>query len=555
METTHRATPTGLREWCAVAALYTGVTLLFWWPILGRLRRQFIGDGYDTFQFVWNAWWMGRSVSSGSNPFYCDIQFAPEGVPLVLHTLAPLPSLLIAGLTGIAGEPLGFNLGLLVLCVGAGLGAFALTRYLTGDSWAAAVGGLVFMLSPFVTSKLLGHVNLLAAGLLPVYVLFLMRALETRSRGARVWLTIVFVLLVFSNVHMTIFAGNVTLWYWVYRGVRSQRWRGTIGEFWWALRPSLLLTVLWGGVVGYYAMRYGLGADQFRAPDWCAELLSFATPAFPTSVWGTELLPDGGFWPRMFNLEIAVYLGWLVLPVAIVGWRLGWREPRLRFLAIVFICALVLALGHKLQWQREIVTIGDMPVRLPLNVYRYVPILGAVGQSGRYMVMGYMAMAVGVGVAVAGLRRRWSARAAVPAIVIISIAILVDYAYRPPTVPPPDIVIPPGPGLVMDPRIGNAQSLYRQVHHGRPLVGGYVARVPRTLRAYYRDWPALGWFFTRPERRGAPPAADDVREALRARNIAYVIVSPGTPDAALLEQAGCAPIKVDGPDTIYRVPG
>ena len=75
---------------------YLIVTLFFFAPVLSQLNTHLIGDGGDCFEFYWNAWWIDRSLLHGHNPYWCDLQFAPWGVPLVLHTLSLIPSMCMA---------------------------------------------------------------------------------------------------------------------------------------------------------------------------------------------------------------------------------------------------------------------------------------------------------------------------------------------------------------------------------------------------------------------------------------------------------------------------
>ena len=54
-------------------------------------------------------------------------------------------------------------------------------------------------------------------------------------------------------------------------------------------------------------------------------------------------------------------------------------------------------------------------------------------------------------------------------------------------VPLPGSPIPPGAGLVLDPRLANARALFQQTLHGRPLMGGYIARIPRRIVRAFED--------------------------------------------------------------------
>lgn len=529
----------------ALAGLgYAAITAGLVWPVWGELSTRLLGDGGDNFQFVWNAWWMRRAVERGENPFFCGMQFAPYGVPLVLHTLAPVPSLIIGMLSRVVPMAAAYNLVLLGFYPLAGLCLMRLASAIVRDRFAAFVSGLVFMLSPFMTSKSVGHLNLLGTALLPVFALLLWRTLEAPAARRRWGLAALCVVIWFTNVHSAIFAANLAAWLLVMRGLGSRDWKGEARRFAAALRPVLAVCAGLAVFVGYYAVRYGIDPQPFRALAWCPEPLNFALPLHPTSVWGDACAARFGIPWEMRLVELSVYLGWLVLPMALAGLWLLRRERFGRWMMVVFAVALLLAPGHKLQWDREIVKVAGMTVYLPMGLYRYVPVLGAVGQSGRYLVLGYMAMGVGVAALAAWMRRRWGRRGGLAAGVVLAGLIGADFAWRPVMVDLPRVAIPPGEGRVMDPRLGNPVSLYAQTVHGRELVGGYVARIPERLRRAYAELDGIGWFFERRERRGEPPSAEAIRRGLRALDIRYVCVDAG--DADVLEAAGLGVVWRDG---------
>lgn len=522
----------------AAAIAYALIIGVCFAPALPTFSTRMIGDGGDNLQFAWNAWWTANAVTHGRNPYFCHLQFAPYGVPLVLHTLAPIPSLVIGLLTHGVGLIAAYNTVVLALFVLAGVGAFALARGLTHDSLGAFVGGAAFMLCPYMASKSLGHLNLLCAGLLPIYTFCLLRAIHDDARRWRWAILAVFVVMLFSNIHTTLFAANVTAWYFVYRGVRTRAWRDEFRRFRRALRPVAGVCAAWGAVIVYYAIRYGVAPDRFGNVAWCPEPRSFVLPLHRNSVWHDHVAPAGGLGWDLGSVELAVYVGWFVLPMAIAGLWMHRRDARVRLMAWLFVGALLLAPGQKLQWDRQIVHVAGATVYLPMGLYRYVPILGAVGQSGRYMVIAYMAMSVGVAAMLARIREPRSRPAFAAAAGLALALIATDYAFRPIATAPPACPIPPGAGRVLDPRIGNARSLYWQTIHRRPLVGGYVARVPDRIRDDYRAMPGLGWFFQKPERRGTPPAPDDVLAALRRLDVRYVTVDADGPEQALIRRCG-----------------
>lgn len=518
-----------------------------------RLGSEFIGDGGDNWQFLWNAWWLKRCMLEGINPYYCTHQFAPAGAPLTMHNLVIVPTLVMMGLEAILGMPLAYNLVVLAFFPVAGVCAFALARYVTGEQIGALVGGALFMLCPYLTSKTLGHLNLLSAAFLPLYVLCLLKALDAPSRAGRIRLTLVFLLIVFSNEHTLVFAATVTAALWLFRCWKDGQWRAETRSFWQALKPALFFSLAWGAFLGYYAIRHGAIPYRAKALVYCPEPLNFILPLMPTSIWYERVALPGDWGRRLSLVELAVYLGWLVLPLAVAGYCCLQSCRMMKFMGLLFVGALAVALGPKLQWHREVVHVLGMPVYLPMGLFRYVPVLGSVGQSGRYLIIGYMAMSVAVAGLVCGVRGRWGKAAAAIAAVLALAMIGADYGYRLVLVPVPHCPIPPGQGCVMEVRENRPLGLYLQTIHERPLVGGYLARWPVGVLERYDAVPGVGWFFTPPKRRGPAPSSAELREGLRALNVEYVCADRAGPERQVLHNAGLELFHEDALGVTFRV--
>jgi len=535
---------------------YAAVILAYFLPVMHRLASDYIGDGGDNWQFAWNAWWTGTSLCAGRNPFYCDMQFAPTGVPLVLHTLAPIPSLAVYLLSLALPTALAYNLVVITLYPLAGLTAFALARRCTGHTLAAFVGGLAFMLCPFLVSKSLGHFNLQAAALLPLFVLTLLNGLDLPrpTRRQRAAITAVFLLILFSNVHTLIFAANITVWLWLYRGLKSRNLRNQSRQFWRLLRPVAAISILWATFVLYYMIAYDLDPRPYRNPVFSPEPLNYILPLHGNSWWHNIARPEGQLGEVLSGIELAVYLGWLVFPLAIVGTIVGRKShPWLTPIAAISITALALSIGVKLQWHREIVTLFGHPIYMPMGLYRRIPILGSIGQAGRYLVITYMGMAVGIAALLAWIAARRGRTAGTIAALFVGIAICLDYGFRPLMIAPPKCPIPPGDGRVMDPRIGNPRSIYWQTFHGRPLVGGYIARVPGWIIDDYRNLEGIGIFFRNQPERAESIDAVAIRAGLDARHIEYITVATNSENARVLARVGLPVIHQTPWDTTFHV--
>ena len=523
------------REWLALLG-YIALAGAFLLPSGPQLCHDLLGQhGGDNLESLWNAWWLSQSLWQLENPWWTDLVFAPTGTPLVWHSLAILPSTAVALLASFLPVSLAYNAVLAAALPIAGLGAFRLCRHLTSDAAASFAGGVAFMLCPFVVSKTLGHLDLAYAGLLPFFYLALLRCVSEPSRRSG-WLAAASLLLLFAaSPNAAIFAANLTFflfcWY-----LRRESWASATRRFARAFAPTLLVALPYLALIFYYAIAYGDPPRTQRDLDYNPELISYLLPFTPTSLYSD--------WPQRLGLagldgiEPAVYLGVGVLPLAIAGLTLRRREALVPHLALVGAIFLVFSLGPKLLWQREVVEVFGHSAYLPFGLWRWVPVLGAIGQAGRYGVIVYLVMAVGVAHAVAWGRlrygRRWGLAAAGIAVAIVA----TDFAFRPTfsELPEPVQLSPTAPDRhrVLDPRLGSSETMYQQTLHGRPLVGGYISRPRRTLVEAYAHDPVLGWLFgVEPE-----PQPEVLIDRLRTLAVGDILLDRGDPRAAALERAG-----------------
>ena len=180
--------PRRARQFAYVAAAYAALTLVLTYPAVAHLGDRMIGDGGDGLQFAWNLWWMKRAlVDLHTTPFVTDAIFHPQGVSLWLHTLTPLNGVLSLPLQAILPLSVVYNLLILASFVGAGLGAFFLALEETDSIPSAFVGGIVFSFCSYHFAHARGHLNLASCQWLPLFALFVIRAVRCGTWASGAW--------------------------------------------------------------------------------------------------------------------------------------------------------------------------------------------------------------------------------------------------------------------------------------------------------------------------------------------------------------------------------
>ncbi|HUZ53981.1 MAG TPA: hypothetical protein VMU94_15835 [Streptosporangiaceae bacterium] len=157
---------------------YIGAGIAVTWPHASYLAGRMAATR-DAGCYVWDFWWMARSVEHLSSPWSTSYLAAPVGTQLGFHTLMPLAGVVMLPVTTMFGPTASFNLLSIAL---PGMQSYAMYRvarlWLPSQIAAIAAGGF-FGYSVIVDYWAWVHVNL-AAG-----ALFVPLALEAAARLRR----------------------------------------------------------------------------------------------------------------------------------------------------------------------------------------------------------------------------------------------------------------------------------------------------------------------------------------------------------------------------------
>ena len=163
--------------WALALLAYFSVAVGMTWPLAARSGTHLVGESWDTLVHYWNGWWAEQALATGQSPFHTMYLFYPAGISLVYHNFAWLSIAEWLILKPLVGGLAAYNLSLLVNLALCGLAAFLLVRDVTGDSVAAFLAGLIYECWPFRLSQL-GHPNMISTQWIPIYILFIARAVR-----------------------------------------------------------------------------------------------------------------------------------------------------------------------------------------------------------------------------------------------------------------------------------------------------------------------------------------------------------------------------------------
>jgi hypothetical protein len=631
------------------AAVSTVSVALLLRGIWSQFDAAIVGAPGDNLAFVWNTWWAAHREGSIHGLFTTRWLFAPFGVNLVLHTHTLLPSVIAAAVpTGLLAQT---NIVVVAHLLLNALCAYALVWQVTRNWTSAMIAALAFAWSPYVGAHLLGHYNLIAGWVLPLFALVLLLALDGNVAWA-VPVGLVVAASAYVDYYHFVYSvclGAVIVTHrsvaLVWTSSKSPRWTSRLIRVCAAmllLDVALIATIAATGgsaiPVGKFLIS-ARGVENPMAVAGCLVMLIAAAIVVPRLrgrvEWvrltadvrrlaiaaiaaGVGLLPlaiatvalwrNGGYVTQSYFWRSAppgidvgtLLLGnphgalWSQLTPAVYGAlgidpieRTAWLAPALVVLSGVAICRWhddarvrlwsvvagvfgLWALGPSLQAFGR-----NLHVFLPAVLLRYVPLVSNARMPGRAMVLVYLAGAVlaGIGLELLIARKRTALAWA------LALLLVLDYLPRAPVVYQPDrpslydiLAARTTEGAVCELPMGlrdgfgetgrmDMRTMWYQTIHGRPMTGGFVARLdPRVKVAYERD-PVLGPLLRLSG--GMPlalqntvtPSAAGV--SLRAQGIRFLILNRATAPSDLIRYVETGlPLRMLGREserTLYEV--
>jgi hypothetical protein len=366
-----------------VLGLYTLLSLVLTWPLVGRLTTHVPGIAqwaFDESTFIWNIWYFKQAVIDRlASPLHTELIWYPLGIDLVLYTYNFYHALVAQPLALATNLPVANNLTLLSSTILSGYGTFLLVCYLLsrdqrsrgqlqspnhpGPQWreapalqsptlAALIAGLVYAFASNRTIyAALGHYDMVTTQWIPFYALMVLRSLDlsftpARRRKAALLAGLFFALTGLAEMISALFLAIFTLiavLIWIIersaQNVARSTEKPTESSLITAYRPlvtALALTgmvafLLWSPVL-IPILRQFL-TDDFSLKGWgeaiplSTDLLGWFTPTVLHPLWGGDLVAE---LRRVQERALAetgtgfrdvntVFLGWVCLVLALVA--------------------------------------------------------------------------------------------------------------------------------------------------------------------------------------------------------------------------------------------
>jgi len=466
---------------------YLLLGVLFTWPLAVHLHDSVIQKGdlpVDAAQGVWNLWWTRSALLAGENPFVTRMLFHPATLNLVYQTLSLPNALLTLPVLLAVGPVAAFNTVVLLSFGLGGYWAYRLARALTLDRFAALVAGFVFVFTPYHVQRVWsGPMELIATHWLALYAVLLARALARRTPASVGGAALALVATTLASQYYGLYAAVYTAFHVTLAALlapRAARWStflsgAAIGALWVAL---LLPLLLWAGGLGVAVLEDWYARQVYHS----VALVDLLSPNVRHPLWGSAAEAWLGR-RHPFGPEAGAGLG---LGVAILAGVALWRRWRRAWpWALLALLMLLLAMGPQLR-----ATAAESAVPGP---FLLLDLFGPFRNSSRpaiFIALMLIPVAALVAEGMAALRVPAPERAGnggFPWAPFLAALVLIESLVAPwPLMrlraAPESLALnaDPLPGAVLDlpPRLNDSVGLLNQICHGRPIMGGYLARIP-----------------------------------------------------------------------------
>ncbi len=561
------------RAWMTVIVLggYAILTVVMTWPLALHFADT-LPDGSDGWQEMWGLWWFKKAlVDLHTTPFYTNYLYYPNGIRLYFHPLQPFNGLISIPFQVLgAGLPAVYNILILLSFVLAGYGMYLLVRHLTGAGAPAFIAGCVYAFCPYHFAHMLGQLNLASLQWMPFYLFALFKAWggpgpfpavdnsrgERRQLGCALLAGLLLVVNAYTEWLYAALMGLFTLWFFAWQ-LTFGRAKGSGADptktRYAGWRPGAVELAVQGGVcivllapVLIPMIRETQTATYMRPSAYEVELFSadltdIAVPNLLVPLWNTLLSPIlTAHYMSHYPSERLVFVGYIVLLLVVVGiWRLR-RLPGVLFWGWTALGAWVLSLGPVLHvWGSS--DLFGVRIPLPYAWFQGLPGMSILRTPGRISVLIILALAVLVGYSLSTLFNRQSSESSperqksLTGLKYAAIGALILLEF----IPVPFPLMPQNYEIELYHRIAHETGNFAvlelpirpiaifmayQTIHRRPMIGGYVSRLPPD--SYIEHSPLLTYLL--PSTGADDPVSSEASstglDELRRIGVRYVIV-------------------------------
>jgi hypothetical protein len=477
-----------------ILLLYTILSVLFTYPVVFSINK--IPGGGDVFWFLWDFWSFKKAVLNLSNPYYTTDIFHPTGVSLAFSDVSPFNAIISIPLQHLFGLTATYNIIWIFTFILSGFGTFLLVKYLTNNTKAAFLSGLIFMFCPYHFAHSLGHMNLTATEWIPFYVLFLIKMTRENKKSNAFYAAFFLVLTAMTSNYYLIYMFSLTLLYIIY---------------YWLIDKNLInknfikyfLIMITSFVVGFSPFLYIILKEMLLSKSnymyqggfeaYSADLMAFFTPTIFHPILNDLVSPINSHFTAG-GCEGTVFAGFTVLFLSIIA-ILKIKTKEIKFWALSAITFFILCLGPILHVVGATnFSLGGyfFHIPLPYRIFMHIPVFSMARVPSRWDVLVMLSLAIlagyGLNYIFCIIKSKSPAKSGKESIIFIVISCLILFEFLAVPFPMSSAEVPAiykqlavetdDYAILEVPGSAAANYMYFQTIHEKKLVNGYVSRTP-----------------------------------------------------------------------------
>jgi hypothetical protein len=476
-----------------ILILYSILSIIFTYPV--AFSGNVIPGGlHDCYYYLWDFWWFKTAVLNFSNPYYTQYMYYPYGVYMWFADNAPFNALLSIPLQLAFGLTISYNIIWILTFIFSGYTMFLLVKYLTRNSNAAFISGLVFMFCPYRFAHALCHMNLISTMWIPLYILYFLKLIDEPKKSNILIISGILLLNVLSSFYYVIYLIIFSLIYIIYNlKIDAEKLNNA---FFKRLISFLVISVVFSLPLIYPMFKALIfeRANYMYAPGFVyfsADLIGFLTPSIFQPVFKNFV--SGIYSGFTGNIaESTVFVGYTVIILSILA-ILKIRSRDIIFWTVCSIIFLVLSLGPLLHVNGLFnFKVEDYIVYLPLpySFLMRIPILSLARVTSRWDILLVVSLSVLVGYMMDYISFRYVSGEKNKKLLYILISSLILFEFLAIPYPTTSVDVPyfyheiandkEDYAIMEIPNLADnliyPEYLFYQTVHGKKLIGGYVGR-------------------------------------------------------------------------------
>ena len=485
-------------EHLSVVFIFSVLTVIFTFPIILDFASDAAGlDCYDKCHMMWRFWWADFSFENGLDFQHSNYIFYPDGAGIsgnLAYFTTFLGFLLVQFLNYAAAWNIIWVLGFIF----GGYGCYLLANNFNKNYLSSIIAGIIFTFTTYHMSHSFGHIGLSMIVWLPIFVLFLFKLLEKESKYYSIVGGIIFFLVSLTHLYYSVFITMFSIVFFAVYIFRQKKVsnKNFITNF------SILLTIglISTSILFLSNTTLGDGAPDRLLDEHIKYSSNLENLILPVPDHTTQIISDHGmirsfhsFFDKPFQelqVEHLTFLGYSVIFLSTLA-VIRYRRNHIWFWLLICGIFVLMSLGPELKIFHE-----STGIVLPDKVfYDVVPEWDEIRAPARFIVMANLALAVLTSYAVYGLlKNKFSSfKQQLMLTAVIGFVILFEFSmipYPSYSEPIPDIyeeikndqskfAILPAPigGTGYGLLLSDSVFLYHQIHHEKPIYGGFESRV------------------------------------------------------------------------------